>query len=60
MHSTKSIGLFIFFLLSTFVFHFLFQVKSGSSHAALWVASAAFGCIAVALLHMSSPADIKQ
>jgi len=60
MHSTKSIGLFIFFLINTFLFHFLFQVKSGYSHAAVWVASAAFGFIAVSLLHINTKEHIES
>ncbi len=52
MHSTKSIGFVIIFLLSTTLFHFLFQIKSGATGAALWVASAAFGFILVYLFHM--------
>lgn len=54
MHSTKSIGFLIIFLLSTSLFHFLFKIKSGASGAALWLASAAFGAIVVYLLHMCS------
>ncbi len=56
MHSTKSIGLFIFFLINTLLFHFLFQVKVGYSQAAVWVASAAFGLIAASLLHINTKA----
>jgi hypothetical protein len=54
MHSTKSIGLVIIFLVSTFLFHFLFQMKAASSGLAVWIASAAFGIIASYLLHMTT------
>jgi regulatory protein YycI of two-component signal transduction system YycFG len=59
MHSTKSIGLLIFFLINTFLFHFLFQVKSGYSHAAVWIASAAFGLIAAGILHVNTQVHDK-
>lgn len=52
MHSTKSVGFVIIFLLSTALFHFLFKLKANASGSALWIASAAFGLILVYLLHM--------
>ncbi len=54
MHNTKSTGFVIIFLVSTFLFHLLFQIKAASSGTALWIASAAFGLIAVYLLHMTT------
>jgi hypothetical protein len=51
MHSTKSVGLVIIFLLSTTLFHFLFKLKANASGSGLWVASAAFGLILAYLLH---------
>jgi accessory gene regulator protein AgrB len=54
MHSTKSIGLVIMFLLSTTLFHFLFKLKANSSGGGLWVASAAFGLILVYVLHLGT------
>ena len=61
MHSTKSVGLVIIFLLSTALFHFLFKLKANASGSALWIASAAFGLILVYLFHMcTSNRDLKS
>jgi hypothetical protein len=54
MHSTKTFGLIIIFLINTFIFHFIFQSKGGASSAAVWLLSFAFGAIAAAILHMTT------
>ena len=54
MHSTKAIGLIIVFLINTFLFHFIFQFKAGGSPTGVWIASIVFGCIAAAVLHMTT------
>jgi hypothetical protein len=54
MHSTKSIGLVIIFLLSTTLFHFLFKLKADASGGGLWLASAAFGLILVYVFHLGT------
>jgi len=53
MH-TKTVGMIIVFLISTFLFHFIFQFKAGATATAVWIASIAFGAIAAAVLHMAT------
>jgi hypothetical protein len=54
MHSTKLTGLVIVFLMTTFLFHFLFQIKPGFSPIGVWIASVAFGIISAYILNLST------
>jgi len=58
MH-TKTVGMFIVFLISTFLFHFIFQFKAGATSTVVWIASLAFGGIVASVLHMTTK-DLHQ